>query len=78
MIACSYSYSEKSIPCHPCFYLVANCEQVLSTYVSRRLITLEKYRQPADVPVRMRHCPLSVWPFFFLYDAFAVMVKLLR
>lgn len=35
-------YCEENLPKHPCLKLVANSEQVLSAYVSRRLLTYEK------------------------------------
>uniref|UniRef100_A0A1D2A5X4 tRNA (guanine(10)-N(2))-methyltransferase n=1 Tax=Auxenochlorella protothecoides TaxID=3075 RepID=A0A1D2A5X4_AUXPR len=35
-------YSPEEVPAHPALTLVANCEQVLSTRYSRRLITMEK------------------------------------
>ncbi|KAL7638859.1 UNVERIFIED_CONTAM: hypothetical protein RMT77_010393 [Armadillidium vulgare] len=38
-------YSEKLIPQHPCLQLEHNCEQILSTYCSRRLITLVKWKE---------------------------------
>ena len=37
-------YDPAEIPTHPMLRLVANCEQVLSTRYSRRLITMEKVR----------------------------------
>jgi tRNA (guanine10-N2)-methyltransferase len=39
-------YSEDRLPMHPCFQLVANCEQVLTKFTSRRLLTLEKLHEP--------------------------------
>jgi tRNA (guanine10-N2)-methyltransferase len=39
-------YSEERLPMHPCFHLVANSEQALTTYTSRRLLTLEKVKDP--------------------------------
>ncbi|XP_076136381.1 tRNA (guanine(10)-N(2))-methyltransferase TRMT11 isoform X1 [Alosa pseudoharengus] len=38
-------YCEEMIPLHPCLSLVSNCEQVLSTHTSRRLITMEKTKE---------------------------------
>ena len=38
-----YSYSDELIPKHPCFKLIANCEQKLTSKISRRLITMEKF-----------------------------------
>ena len=35
-------YSEEKLPRHPSLKLVANCEQILSTHISRRLIVMEK------------------------------------
>ncbi|KAF5286599.1 hypothetical protein FQR65_LT12508 [Abscondita terminalis] len=39
-------YSEEGLPSHPCMNLVANSEQVLSKYTSRRLLTFEKLEEP--------------------------------
>ncbi|XP_069700020.1 tRNA (guanine(10)-N2)-methyltransferase homolog [Periplaneta americana] len=41
-------YSEDKLPTHPCFQLLANSEQVLTTYTSRRLLTLEKIQEPHE------------------------------
>ncbi|XP_078665562.1 tRNA (guanine(10)-N(2))-methyltransferase TRMT11-like [Branchiostoma floridae x Branchiostoma belcheri] len=41
-------YSEKILPRHPCLRLVSNCEQVLSTDISRRLICMEKIKEYQD------------------------------
>ncbi|MCL4141604.1 UNVERIFIED_CONTAM: hypothetical protein GTU68_015563, partial [Idotea baltica] len=38
-------YSDQLIPSHPCLKLEYNCEQILSTHSSRRLITLIKIRE---------------------------------
>ncbi|KAL4222875.1 tRNA methyltransferase 11 [Mactra antiquata] len=38
------TYSPDNIPTHPCLQLVHNCEQKLNTRLSRRLITMEKFR----------------------------------
>ncbi|XP_072316802.1 tRNA (guanine(10)-N2)-methyltransferase homolog [Eucyclogobius newberryi] len=37
-------YSEEIVPLHPCLQLLSNCEQVLSSHTSRRLITMEKVK----------------------------------
>ncbi|XP_056901187.1 tRNA (guanine(10)-N2)-methyltransferase homolog isoform X1 [Takifugu flavidus] len=42
-------YSEEMIPLHPCLQLISNCEQTLSSHTSRRLITMEKIKEPEDV-----------------------------
>lgn len=42
-------YTEEIVPLHPCLQLVSNCEQVLSSHTSRRLITMEKVKEPEDV-----------------------------
>ena len=42
MPVASDDYTDDMIPQHPCFRLVANSEQVLTSHVSRRLITMEK------------------------------------
>ncbi|XP_033836816.1 tRNA (guanine(10)-N2)-methyltransferase homolog [Periophthalmus magnuspinnatus] len=39
-------YSEEIVPLHPCLQLLSNCEQVLSSHTSRRLITMEKVKEP--------------------------------
>ncbi|XP_053737182.1 tRNA (guanine(10)-N2)-methyltransferase homolog isoform X1 [Synchiropus splendidus] len=41
-------YTEEMIPLHPCLRLVSNCEQTLSSHTSRRLITMEKIKEPED------------------------------
>lgn len=38
-------YTESDLPQHPCFALVANSEQKLTMYFSRRLITMEKIKE---------------------------------
>jgi len=37
-------YQDENIPQHPCLRQVYNCEQVLNTTVSRRLVTMEKVK----------------------------------
>jgi len=39
------TYQPSDIPKHPCFNLISNCEQVINTKWSRRLITMEKITQ---------------------------------
>ena len=41
-------YSEHQLPTHPCLELVANSEQVLSIYTSRRLLTYQKIQDPKE------------------------------
>ncbi|XP_067402816.1 tRNA (guanine(10)-N2)-methyltransferase homolog isoform X2 [Emydura macquarii macquarii] len=41
-------YTEKIIPWHPCLKLISNCEQMLSSHTSRRLITMEKVKEFED------------------------------
>lgn len=41
-------YKESLLPKHKCLILLANCEQVLSTYVCRRLLTYEKISEERD------------------------------
>ena len=41
-------YKESLLPRHECLRLLANSEQVLSTYVCRRLLTYEKVAEPVD------------------------------
>ena len=42
LIICRYTGDQ--VPHHPCLTLIANSEQVLSTTIGRRLITMEKTR----------------------------------
>lgn len=39
-------YDETQIPKHSCFELIANCEQVLTTFTARRLLVFEKIKMP--------------------------------
>lgn len=39
-------YTEDQLPAHPCLELVANSEQILSNYTSRRLLTYKKIKEP--------------------------------
>ncbi|XP_039300155.1 tRNA (guanine(10)-N2)-methyltransferase homolog [Nilaparvata lugens] len=41
-------YKEEDLPQHPNLELVGNCEQVLSKYAARRLLTYEKKTQPQE------------------------------
>uniref|UniRef100_A0A672H8B4 tRNA (guanine(10)-N(2))-methyltransferase TRMT11 n=1 Tax=Salarias fasciatus TaxID=181472 RepID=A0A672H8B4_SALFA len=41
-----YRYCEEMVPLHPCLRLISNCEQTLSSHTSRRLITMEKIKEP--------------------------------
>ncbi|CAM5132645.1 unnamed protein product [Natator depressus] len=41
-------YTEEIIPRHPCLKLISNCEQMLSSHTSRRLITMEKVKEFED------------------------------
>ncbi|KAJ7341910.1 hypothetical protein JRQ81_007725 [Phrynocephalus forsythii] len=41
-------YTEEIIPQHPCLKLISNCEQTLSSHLSRRLITMEKVKEFED------------------------------
>nr|XP_033792994.1 tRNA (guanine(10)-N2)-methyltransferase homolog isoform X3 [Geotrypetes seraphini] len=41
-------YTEEIIPQHPCLKLISNCEQILSSHTSRRLITMEKVKVLED------------------------------
>ncbi|XP_034031234.1 tRNA (guanine(10)-N2)-methyltransferase homolog [Thalassophryne amazonica] len=42
-------YCEEIIPSHPCLRLISNCEQELSSHMSRRLITMEKIKEPEEL-----------------------------
>lgn len=37
---------EDQLPAHSCLELIANSEQVLSNYTSRRLLTYKKIKEP--------------------------------
>lgn len=41
-------YSEDKLPEHPCLQLIANSEQILSKYASRRLLTYVKLKDPEE------------------------------
>ncbi|KAK5619121.1 tRNA methyltransferase 11 [Crenichthys baileyi] len=42
-------YCEEMVPLHPCLQLISNCEQTLSSHTCRRLITMEKIKEPEDL-----------------------------
>ncbi|XP_061529914.1 tRNA (guanine(10)-N2)-methyltransferase homolog isoform X4 [Phycodurus eques] len=42
-------YCEEMVPLHPCLRLISNCEQMLSSHTSRRLITMEKVKEPEEL-----------------------------
>ncbi|XP_012266608.2 tRNA (guanine(10)-N2)-methyltransferase homolog isoform X2 [Athalia rosae] len=41
-------YADDQIPLHPCLKVIANSEQILSRYTSRRLLTYKKIRDPQE------------------------------
>uniref|UniRef100_A0A668AGX2 tRNA (guanine(10)-N(2))-methyltransferase TRMT11 n=1 Tax=Myripristis murdjan TaxID=586833 RepID=A0A668AGX2_9TELE len=41
-------YCEEMIPLHPSLRMISNCEQTLSSHTSRRLITMEKIKEPEE------------------------------
>uniref|UniRef100_A0A8C8J631 tRNA (guanine(10)-N(2))-methyltransferase TRMT11 n=1 Tax=Oncorhynchus tshawytscha TaxID=74940 RepID=A0A8C8J631_ONCTS len=41
-------YCEEMVPLNACLRLVSNCEQTLSSHTSRRLITMEKIKEPEE------------------------------
>ncbi|KAF6714402.1 tRNA (guanine(10)-N2)-methyltransferase-like [Oryzias melastigma] len=41
-------YCEEMVPHHPCLQIISNCEQTLSSHTSRRLITMEKVKEPEE------------------------------
>eukprot|EP00850_Spirogloea_muscicola_P000378 SM000001S04780 [mRNA] locus=s1:2135765:2141850:- [translate_table: standard] len=56
--AARQSYRDDELPMHPCFTLVANCEQVLTQRWSRRLLTMEKcapYSLEVELAAAARH-----------------------
>ncbi|XP_062320665.1 tRNA (guanine(10)-N2)-methyltransferase homolog isoform X1 [Osmerus eperlanus] len=44
-------YCEEMVPLHLCLQLTSNCEQTLSSHTSRRLITMEKIKEPEEADV---------------------------
>ncbi|XP_061806423.1 tRNA (guanine(10)-N2)-methyltransferase homolog isoform X2 [Nerophis lumbriciformis] len=52
-------YCEEMVSLHPCLRLISNCEQTLSSHTSRRLITMEKVKEPKDLDSQAdpRFCP---------------------
>uniref|UniRef100_A0A4W5L9J9 Uncharacterized protein n=1 Tax=Hucho hucho TaxID=62062 RepID=A0A4W5L9J9_9TELE len=46
--ACVCRYCEEMVPLNACLRLVSNCEQTLSSHTSRRLITMEKIKEPEE------------------------------
>lgn len=48
------AYHERDVPAHPALAPVANCEQVLTSRYSRRLIVMEKVR-PSAAPCCASH-----------------------
>ncbi len=53
------SYSDKCLPRHPRLRLVANCEQVLSSHTSRRLLVMEKVNSMASTSMASSLTALS-------------------
>ncbi|XP_031757878.1 tRNA (guanine(10)-N2)-methyltransferase homolog isoform X3 [Xenopus tropicalis] len=49
-------YTEEVLPRHPCLKLISNCEQMLSSHTSRRLITMEKVK---DFEEKDQHAHLA-------------------
>ncbi|KAK2581760.1 hypothetical protein KPH14_002239 [Odynerus spinipes] len=49
-------YSTDQLPTHPCLQLIANSEQVLSNYTSRRLLTYEKVKEPQETDNMISTC----------------------
>jgi hypothetical protein len=65
-----FSYKESDLPRHPCFKVIANSEQPLSTKFCRRLITMEKItpfdpEKHANVPVSFVSTLLRLYQRFF-------------
>lgn len=45
---CREEYDIRMLPSHPCLVLVGNSEQILSKFISRRLLTFEKHKDVQD------------------------------
>ncbi|CAG2234608.1 TRM11 [Mytilus edulis] len=64
------SYTEDNLPTHPCLRLDSNCEQTLSTRISRRLITMVKCKEFKDDDMGKAQIPVDHYdnkPFRDLY-----------
>ena len=46
MCASLSRYCDEMVPLHPCLKMISNSEQTLSSHTSRRLITMEKFKEP--------------------------------
>ncbi|XP_056448390.1 tRNA (guanine(10)-N2)-methyltransferase homolog [Gadus chalcogrammus] len=44
----SPEYCDEMVPLHPCLKMISNSEQTLSSHTSRRLITMEKFKEPEE------------------------------
>ncbi|XP_033983093.1 tRNA (guanine(10)-N2)-methyltransferase homolog [Trematomus bernacchii] len=42
-------YCVEMVPLNPCLRIISNCEQTLSSHTSRRLITMEKIKNPEEL-----------------------------
>lgn len=56
-------YSEEIVPFHPCLQLISNCEQILSSHTSRRLITMEKVKEPEELDSQAHLSDLRFSPY---------------
>ncbi|XP_075211721.1 tRNA (guanine(10)-N(2))-methyltransferase TRMT11 isoform X2 [Lycorma delicatula] len=46
-------YNSDDLPQHPCLEMISNCEQILSQFTSRRLLTYEKIAEPLGQKVEV-------------------------
>lgn len=58
-------YKESMVPRHDCLSLLANSEQVLSTYVCRRLLTYEKVVEPGQSTASEEETTAAQYEFDF-------------
>ncbi|XP_044062532.1 tRNA (guanine(10)-N2)-methyltransferase homolog isoform X3 [Siniperca chuatsi] len=56
-------YCEEMVPLHPCLRLISNCEQTLSSHTSRRLITMEKIKEPEELDSLAHLADLRISPY---------------
>lgn len=56
-------YCEEMVPLHPCLRLISNCEQTLSSHTSRRLITMEKIKEPEESDSLALQCDPRYSPY---------------
>ncbi|CAG7785363.1 unnamed protein product [Allacma fusca] len=59
------TYEVEKLPSNPCFELIANCEQILTATASRRLLVMEKIREPDESTVTIMDSTALMYRFKF-------------